>query len=89
MKTKLIPAALIAAMIVTPAMACPDWKAVAPFDAILVASDQNAENESCSGGKYESSSGCMRAGLSFEKHMSDVVEDRKSAIADKCQENAR
>jgi hypothetical protein len=29
MKTKLIPATLIVAMLATPAMACTDWKAVA------------------------------------------------------------
>jgi hypothetical protein len=82
-------AILTTALATTPDMACPDWKATAAFDAMLVASDQNAENESCPGGKYESSSRWRRAGASFENHMSDVVEDRKSAIAGKCQENAR
>ena len=41
MTTKLLPAALIAAIAATPAMACTDWKAVAAFDAIIVANAQS------------------------------------------------
>jgi hypothetical protein len=39
MAHELIPAALFAAMIATPAMPCTDWKAVAAFDAINNAND--------------------------------------------------
>jgi len=46
--SKIIPAAICAAVLTTPAMACTDWKAVAAFDAIVWAefqrdSDQAAE----------------------------------------------
>jgi len=41
MRIKLIPAALIAAMLATPAVACTDWKAVAAFDATLYAQAQD------------------------------------------------
>jgi hypothetical protein len=39
MNPKLIPAALFAAMIATPAIACTDWKAVAAFDAVIASND--------------------------------------------------
>jgi hypothetical protein len=39
MTTKLLPAALFAAMLATPAMACTDWKAVAAFDAVIAANN--------------------------------------------------
>jgi hypothetical protein len=38
-RTWIIAAALFAAMLATPAMACTDWKAVAAFDAVIATND--------------------------------------------------
>jgi hypothetical protein len=89
MTLKIIPAALFAAMITPPAMACTDWQAIAAFDAIIVANDRTDKNEACPGGKHENSFICGSAGQSLEYHMSNVVEDRKSTLVDKCRENVR
>jgi hypothetical protein len=77
MKTKLIPATLIAAMLVTPAMACADWKAVAAFDAVIAA--HVAETGHTEQGKEAATAELLQ----------EVKADKARAIADSCQEYAR
>jgi hypothetical protein len=86
MKTALILAAILAA---TPAMACTDWRAIAAFDAVIVANDQKVMDLVCAGGKLADATSCGNAAASSNPHMLDTINDRIHALADKCQENAR
>jgi hypothetical protein len=86
MKTKMMSAALVAAMVTTPAMACTDWGAIAAFDAILVANDQKSVEFGCAKGDHPAN--CAALVLSNPRII-DVTKDRQAALADKCQEDAR
>ena len=89
MRIKLIPATLIATIAATPATACTDWKAIAAFDAIIVANDQKVIDLACAGGKLADAASCGNAAASSNPHMLNAINDRIHALADKCQENAR
>jgi hypothetical protein len=90
--TKLLPAALFAAMLATPAVACTDWRAVAAFDAVIAA--MVAGNEAATRGivfhkpPTEGWKG-MEAVRKLSDAYADTVNDRDAALADQCQENAR
>ena len=73
-------------MMATPAAACTDWKAVAAFDAILVANDQKATELGCVGGDHQAN--CTTLVLSNPR-ITEVMKDRQNALADTCQENAK
>jgi hypothetical protein len=75
MKRLLTLAALLAAMLATPAMACTDWKAVAAFDAVIAA--HAAET-----GKSEEWKETATATL-----LKELEADKAAALADKCHEN--
>ena len=105
MKTKLIPAALIAAMLGTPAMACTDWRAVAAFDATLYAQavaeeihDKECRNSWEAWWNSWTNAGSVREVTrcgtmsDFEKTLQRKYaanNDREHALADKCQEETK
>jgi hypothetical protein len=101
MKRTGIAAALIAAMLATPAMACTDWKAVAAFDAVIATRDAAmvARNEAGTRGmvfhnpptegELAIAKGTEVVRKLSDAHFADTVNDREAALADKCQEDAR
>jgi hypothetical protein len=99
MKSALIPVAIVAAMISMPAMACTDWKAVAALDAIIVASDQKAVEDveratektllAANKPSAAQTEAAVRVIGQKDLDVEQVENDRKAALADKCQENAR
>jgi hypothetical protein len=77
MKTKLIPATLIAAMLAPPAMACIDWKAILELDATISAEiRREIETAEANGEKPP-------AALLEEDffHKQDVINDKAAALA--------
>jgi predicted RNA polymerase sigma factor len=94
-----IPAAIVAAMLTTPAMACTDWKAIAALDAVIVASAQwdveemnrTSEKALNAGNKPSVEQAQTALRVYGQKGLDDeqVETDRKAALADKCQENAQ
>ena len=97
MKTKLMLAAIFAAMLATPAMACTDWKAIAAFDAVIAANNAATRVEDT---KFIDSVGASKISdisqKAINKHMeldarsrAAVQEHLAAALADQCQENAR
>jgi hypothetical protein len=97
MKTKLILAALIAAMLATLAMACTDWKAIAALDAAIASYDRIiVEHETTlqtaiqlRGGKLWLKDPDTDLPHTVIDHEGDTMNDKKAALADKCQEDAR
>jgi hypothetical protein len=95
---KKLLAALIAAMLATPAMACTDWKAVAAFDAVIAAN--NAVTRVEEDIKFIDSMGTAKIDdinqntLNEHRELDDrsraaVQEHLTAALADTCQENTR
>jgi hypothetical protein len=78
---------LIAALYLcsTPAAACTDWKAIAAFDAIIVANHQKVIDLVCADGKLANAESCGTALTSSNQYMLDTINDRIHALADKCQ----
>jgi hypothetical protein len=83
----------------TPAIACTDWKAVAAFDAIIVANaqrdveDMNRDFEKVLQAGNKLSAEQVNTSTQMygqrNKHDMEVETDRAAALADKCQEDAR
>jgi hypothetical protein len=96
---KLIPAALIAAVLATPAMACTDWGAVAAFDAVITAHaqrdvedmDRGFEKILNAGNKLSAEQVNISTQMYAHRNKVDmeVETDRDNALADKCQDDAQ
>ena len=94
MRNLMSATAIAALLIVTPARACTDWKAVAAFDAIIAADDRenfrNAEALVSKCGNSASQECVTTAKMDYEAqqimsgHMADVANDRESALKDQC-----
>jgi hypothetical protein len=92
-RTRIIAAALIEVIAATPAMACTDWNAVAAFDVAIASYDRIiVEHETAiqgRGGKLWLKNPDTDLPPTTIGHQGDTINDKKAALADKCQEDAR